>query len=191
LDIIIPLTRLTRKGIPWNFNEECHTAFENLKKVFITAPVLTHWYPDTEMILETDASDYAIAAILNIITEEKDIHPVTFHSQTLNSSELNYDTHNKELLAIFEAFRTWCCYLEGSAKPISVITDHKNLKYFSTTKLLSCQQAQWSEKLAPFNFIIHFQPGKLGTKPNTLTRRWDVYPKGGDSDYASVNLQNF
>jgi hypothetical protein len=190
-DIVIPLTRLTRKGIPWNFNEECHTAFENLKKAFITAPVLTHWYPDAEMILETDASDYAIAAILNIITEEKEIHPVAFHSRTLNSSELNYDTHDKELLAIFEAFRTWRRYLEGSAKPISVITDHKNLEYFSTTKLLSRRQARWSEKLAPFNFVIRFRPGKLGTKPDALTRRWDVYPKGGDSDYASVNPQNF
>src|SRR5262245_55394738 len=190
-DIVIPLTRLTRKDIPWDFNEECRIAFENLKKAFISAPVLTHWYPDAEMILETDASDYAIAAILNIMKEDKEIHPVAFFSRTLNSAELNYDTHDKELLAIHEAFRTWRRYLEGSAKPITVITDHKNLEYFSTTKLLSRRQARWSEHLAPFNFVIRFRPGKLGAKPDALTRRWDVYPKGGDSDYASANPQNY
>jgi len=43
--------------------------------------------------------------------------------------ELNYDTHDKELLAIFEAFHHWHHYLEGSATPIDVVTDHKNLEY--------------------------------------------------------------
>jgi hypothetical protein len=95
------------------------------------------------------------------------IHPVAFHSWTLNSAELNYNTHDKELLAIYEAFLTW---YESSAKPISVITDHKNLEYLSTTKLLSRQQAHWLERLAPFNFVIHFRPGKLGAKPDALTR---------------------
>jgi hypothetical protein len=190
-DIVIPLTRLTRKGVAWDFNEQCLTAFETLKSAFVSAPVLSHWYPDAEMIVETDASDYAIAAILSIFTDDKDLHPVAFHSRTLDSSELNYDTHDKELLAIHEAFRTWRRYLEGSATPVSVITDHKNLEYFSTTKLLSRRQARWSERLAPFNFVIRFRPGKLGTKPDALTRRWDVYPKEGDSDYASANPQNF
>ena len=56
------------------------------------------------MIIETDTSDYAIAAIFSIILPNGEIHPVAFHSRTLTTSELNYDTHNKELLAIFEAF---------------------------------------------------------------------------------------
>ena len=68
--------------------------------------------------------------------------------------------------------------------------DHKNLEYFSTTKLLTCHQAHWLEFLSQFHLVIHFCPGKLGTKPDTLTRRWDVYPKEGDSDYAKINLQN-
>ena len=71
-DIVIPLTRLTRKDMPWNFDDTCRTAFETLKTAFTTAPVLTHWYPDAQMIVETDASDYAIASILNIITEVKE-----------------------------------------------------------------------------------------------------------------------
>ena len=55
------------------------------------------------MIVKTDASNYAIAAIFSIILPNGEIHPVAFHSHTLTTSELNYDTHDKELLAIFEA----------------------------------------------------------------------------------------
>ena len=72
-----------------------------------------------------------------------------------------------------------------------MVMDHKNLKYFSTTKVLTCHQAHWSEYLCQFNIVIHFHPGKLGTKPDSLTRRWDVYPKGGNSNYATINLSNF
>jgi len=113
-----------------------------------------------------------------------------YYSQTLTALELNYDTHDKELLAIFEAFQNWCHYLKGSASPIDVVMDHKNLEYFSTSKVLSCQQAWWSEFLSQFNLVICFRPGKLGAQPDTLTRQWDVYPKEGDSGYAQVNPQN-
>ena len=81
--------------------------------------------------METDASDYTLAAILSIMTKDNEIHPVVFHSRTFSTLELNYDVHNKELLAIFEAFKIWQHYLEGSASPIDVVTDHKNLEYFS------------------------------------------------------------
>jgi len=105
--------------------------------------------------------------------------------------KLNYDIHDKELLAIFKAFKIWRHYLEGSASPIDVIMDHKNLEYFSMTKILICQQARWSEYLSQFNLIIHFHPGHLGSKPDALTRRWDVYPKGGYNGYASMNPHDF
>src|SRR5882724_10872479 len=72
-----------------------------------------------------------------------------------------------------------------------MVTDHWNLQYFSMTKILTRQQAQWSGYLSGFNLIINFRPGKLRTKPNALTRQWDVYLKEGNSDYASVNPQNF
>ena len=107
------------------------------------------------------------------------------------SPELNYNVHDKELLAIFEAFKSWRHYLEGTPTPINVITDHKNLEYFSTTKVLTWRQARWSEFLSQFNLVICFRPGKLRTKPDGLTRRWDVYPKEGERSYAAVNPHNF
>ena len=170
-DIVIPLTRLTRKDTPWNFNENCRRAFNTLKQVFTSAPILTHWVPDAQLVVETNTSDYALAAILSIMTKDNEIHPVAFHSRTFSAPELIYDVHNKELLTIFKAFKIWRHYLEGSASPINVVTDHKNLEYFSTTKILMHRQARWLEYLSQFNLVIRFRPRRLGTKPDALTRR--------------------
>jgi len=105
LDIVIPLTCLTRKDIPWKFDFSYVDALDSLKKAFTSAPILTHWIPDAQLIVETDASDYVLTAILSIVNEDNEVHPVTFHSCTFTVAELNYDTHDKELLAIFEAFK--------------------------------------------------------------------------------------
>jgi hypothetical protein len=127
-EIALPLVRLTRKNIKWEFTDECRKSFETLKAAFTEAPVLSHWMPEHQLTVETDASDYAIAAILSITHSDGEIHPIAFHSRTLGPSELNYDVHDKELLAIFESFRIWRHYLEGPALPVTVITDHKNLE---------------------------------------------------------------
>src|SRR6266481_3575012 len=105
--IAVPLMQLTCKGATWHFTDECHSAFQTLKKAFTMAPVLTHWLPDTPITVETDASDYALAAILSIMTPSGKLHPVAFHSHTFHKPEHNYDVHDKELLAIFEAFTQW------------------------------------------------------------------------------------
>jgi len=86
--------------------------------------------------VKTDASDYALATILSIVNEENEVHPVAFYSCTFTVTELNYDMHNKKLLVIFEAFKIWQHYLEGLAYLIDVVKDHKNLEYFSTTRVL-------------------------------------------------------
>jgi len=87
--------------------------------------------------VETDASDYTLATILSIVNKDNEVHPVVFHSRTFTVAELNYNIHDKELLAIFEVFKIWQHYLEGLAYPINIVTDHKNLEYFSTTKILT------------------------------------------------------
>ena len=118
------------------------------------APVLTHWKPCHSLIVETDASDYALAGILLLQDDDSEIRPIAFLSWTFSGAKLNYDVHDKELLAIYEAFRSWQHYLEGASSQNDVVTDHKNLEYFATTKLLSQQQARWSEYLSAFNMVI-------------------------------------
>src|SRR5260370_27999513 len=100
----------------------------------------------------------------------------------LQSAKWNYDTHDKELLVIYEAFKTWHHYLEGSAKTIDTVMDHKNLEYFTTTKKLTRRQARWSEFLSQFNLSIHFRPGRLGAKPDALTQRPDIYSESAATD---------
>ena len=141
-DIVILLTHLTRKNTPWNFDDNCKIAFNTLKQAFTSTPILTYWVLDAQLVVKTDVSDYALAAILSIMTKDNEIYPIAFHSQMFSALELNYNVHDKELLAIFEAFKIWRHYLEGSASPIDVVMDHKNLEYFSTTKILTRQQAR-------------------------------------------------
>jgi len=92
--------------------------------------------------METDASDYTFTAILSIVNDDNEIYLVAFHSRTFTVAKLNYNTYDKELLAIFEAFKIWRHYLEGLAYFINIVMDHKNLEYFSTTKVLTQRQAQ-------------------------------------------------
>ena len=79
-------------------------------------------------------SNYAITGILSIGCSDGKLCPVAFYFCTLTSSELNYKTHDKELLTILEAFQHWWYCLEGSASSIDIMTSHKNLKYFSSSK---------------------------------------------------------
>jgi len=110
--LTVLLTRLTQKNIPWSWNEEYQNAFKELKVIFILALILTYWNPNTPILVETNVSNYAIVAILSTYIG-KEVHPIAFHSRTLNSAELNYNVHNKGLLVIYEAFRKWRHYLEG------------------------------------------------------------------------------
>ena len=80
--------------------------------------------------------------------------------------------------------------LRGSTHVVLVLSDHKNLEYFATTKLLTRRQVRWSEYLSGFNYLIRYRAGRLGTKPDALTRREDVYPRGEDA-YALANPHTF
>ena len=63
-----------------------------------------HWIPDQPLVVKTDTSDYTLVAILSMYNLDGEFHPIAFHSWTFSSAELNYDVHDKELLAIYEAF---------------------------------------------------------------------------------------
>src|SRR5882672_3944040 len=138
-DIIIPLICLTHKDTPFSWGAYHTKAFGTLKHAFTMEPILAHFNPDNPIVVETDASNYAIAAIISQISpDDGDIHPIVFYSCSMQPAELNYEIYDKELLAIFEAFRKWRNYLEGSEHVVLVLSDHKNLEYFATTKQLTC-----------------------------------------------------
>ena len=101
---------------------------------------------------------------------------MAYFSNKLSPTEINYEIYDKELLAVVRALERWRPELEGTIDPISIITDHKNLEYFMTTKVLNRRQARWSEFLSRFNFVISYKPGKQGGKPDSLTRRSEDLP---------------
>jgi len=94
-----PLTELTKKTKQWTWNDEAEAAFEGLKQSFTTAPILAHFDAQKPVIIETDASDFAIGAVLSQRDEEGRLHPVAFHSRKFQPAEINYEIHDKELQA--------------------------------------------------------------------------------------------
>jgi hypothetical protein len=78
-DITVPLTRLTCKSAPWAWTKKCQSSFDSLKQAFTSASILVQWDPNAQVIVETNASDYALGAILSIVLDGK-IHLVAFHS---------------------------------------------------------------------------------------------------------------
>lgn len=115
-------------------------------------PVLKLPDPSRPFKVEIDASDYAIGGQLGQRDEDRKLHPVAFFSKKLEGPRKNYPIHDKELLAIIEAFEEWRLYLSGTNYEVQVYTDYKNLKYFTTTKVLNARQGRWSEFLLEFNF---------------------------------------
>jgi len=165
--ITVPLTNLLKgSSATFNWGEAQERVFRQLKAAFTTAPLLLHFDPAKPCFVEPDASGSAIAGVLSQpddadgTTGRAHRHPIAFYSRKLNPAEMNYETHDSELLAIVEAFKQWRHYLEGSAHTVTVLTDHNNLRYFMTTKELNGRQARWAEKLARFDFQIIHRPGK-------------------------------
>jgi hypothetical protein len=109
--------------------------------------------------VETDVSDFALGAILSQFGIDGLMHPVAFYSWKLTSAEINYQVYDMELLAIITTFEQWRPYLAGAQHRVQVLTDHKNLLYFTTTRTLNRRQARWSIFLANFNFEIQYQLG--------------------------------
>jgi len=173
------LTELTKKDREWSWNPEADAAFTELKQRVTTAPILVHFDPAKEVIIETEISDFAIGAVLSQRDEEKRLHPVAFHSRKFQPAEVNYKIHDKELLAVVDAFKHRRRYCEGATHQVQVYSDHQNLEYFTTTKVLNRWQARWIQELAGINFRIYYQPGTQNGKPDALSRHSEYRPEKG------------
>ena len=145
--------------------------FTELRQAFLKAPILHHFDPEHHIWIETDVSGYAIGGVLNQLTLD-DLgrwHPVAFFSRKMISAETKYETHDGELLAIVEAFKTWRHYLEGSQHEVLVLTDHNNLRRFMDTKSLSSRQVRWAQELSRYNFRIDSCQGKANGAADALS----------------------
>ena len=101
---------------------------------------------------------------------------MAYLSKKLSPAEVNYEIHDKELLGIIRSLEEWRPELMSTARTFNILTDHKNLEYFMTTRWLSERQVRWSEMLSRFRFQIKHRPGKLNARADALSRRGQDVP---------------
>jgi hypothetical protein len=135
-----PLNDLMRKDKPWHWGQEQQDAFDTLKQAFSSTPVLVTYDYTRRTVLETDASDWASGGVLSQYDNEGVLRPVAYFSSRHSPTECNYEIYDKELLAIIKALEEWRPEIQGTKKPTEILTDHKNLQTFTTTKVLSQRQ---------------------------------------------------
>jgi hypothetical protein len=148
------------KKMQWLWGEEQEEAFKWLKEAFTAAPVLTHYDPLRQLLIETDASGFAAGAILSQLEQDAQWRPIAYWSRQCTPAETNYSTHDQELLAIVEALRQWRHYPDGAKHPVRVLTDHNNLTGFMKIPRLIGRQARWLTDLSEFDFHIQYRQGK-------------------------------
>ena len=164
-----PLIDLTKKNLPWNWTPSQQQAFDQLKHLFLSQPVLHIPDLSSPFAIATDASKYASGAILLQTDSNGEWHPCSYLSQSFFPVERNYDIYDHELLAVIHALKTWRHYLHGSPFPIQVFTNHKNLTYFRKPQVLNCQQARWLLDLADFDLTMIHVPGSHLAGPDALS----------------------
>jgi hypothetical protein len=121
--ITTPLTTLTCKDKPFSWNPTAQAAFDTLEMTFTSAPILIHPDLAKPFIVETDATNFALGAILSQFGIDGLLHLVAFYSRKLTSAKINYQVYDKELLAIITAFEQWRPYLAGAQHRVEVLTD--------------------------------------------------------------------
>ena len=136
--------------------------FTQLRKAFTGALILQQFDWECHIRIETDASGYAIGGVLSQLTLDNlgQWHPVAFYSQKMIPAKTWYKTHDSELLAIVEAFKTWRHYLEGCNHKILMLIDYNNLSRFMDTKILSFHQVWWAKELSRYHFRIDYCKSK-------------------------------
>jgi transposase InsO family protein len=188
-EIATPLTDLTGKDVPFCWTGLQQTAFETLKCRLTTVDVLAHPDPDRPYVVTTDASGFAISGVLSQDQADGTRRPVAYMSRKMNAAERRYATHDKELLAIVKAVEHWRCYLEGSAHPILLLSDHRSLQHLNTQPNLTDRQARWVEKLSDFEFRIEYIKGDVNRMADELSRRAD-YETEADAERAAESAKN-
>ncbi len=171
-----------RKTEPFRFTRGATIAFLLLRQKFTQAPILRHFDPTLRIMVETDASKFAVGGILSQLygdRTEARWHPIAFFSKKLSPAEQRYEVHDGELMAIVYTFRQWSQYLRGASDVITVRTDHHNLKYFMTKRKLTGRQARWADALAEFDFIIEYRTGRTNPADGP-SRRPDLADSEGE-----------
>ena len=164
-----PLTMLTRKNIKWQWSKEQEDAFEGLKTALSEAPVLRPPQWGKPWIIDCDASNTAVGAVLS--QEEPDTkeeHPVYYYSRLLNSAERNYSTTDRECLAVIAAVKKFRVYVLGA--PLEIRTDHTAVRQLLNKVDATGRYARWVCIMSEFDFTLRYRPGPKHGNADGLSR---------------------
>ncbi|GBM74824.1 Transposon Ty3-I Gag-Pol polyprotein [Araneus ventricosus] len=163
-----PLHKLTEARSNFNWTEECEKSFNSLKQALITSPVLTYPRTDKEFILDTDASNEGIGAVLSQkIGNEECV--IAYFSKSLGKPERNYCVTRKELLAIVKSIEHFHHYLYG--RKFLLRTDHASLRWLLNFREPEGQIARWIQRLQEYDFEIQHRKGTSHGNADALSRR--------------------
>lgn len=162
-----PLTRLTRKNQVWIWGSEQYQAFNELKRLLTTAPILVQADFSRPFILRTDASNYALGAVL-LQGDGNQERPIEYASRLLNSAERNYSTTEREALAVVWAVERFRPYLDSH--PVIIGSDHQPLRWLLSLKSPTGRLVRWALKLQAFDIQFQYTPGKANVVADTLSR---------------------
>ncbi|SGY95245.1 BQ5605_C036g11481 [Microbotryum silenes-dioicae] len=183
-----PLAGLTSKNanvrLMWGAEQERH--FNAIKAIVTSLPCLKpidHTDSADPLWVMTDASNVGIGAVLLQGQDWRKAHPVAYWSRQYISAEVNYPTHEQELLAVVDALRQWRVNLMGVH--FHVLSDHESLKYLKTQENLSKRQARWVERLADYDFDITYIPGGENTVADAMSRY--SFPQGEPDSVQAVS----
>jgi predicted aspartyl protease len=154
-----PLHDLTKKDTPWQWHSEQQKAFNELKRRFCEEPILKVYDPELPTRVEVDASGFATGGILSQKSHDGLWHPVAYRSQSMSKEERNYPIYDREMLGLIRALEDWRHFVEGIS--FEVITDHKNMEWWTTMQDLSRRQARWAIFLSRFTFKVTYKKGEL------------------------------
>ena len=163
-----PLYKLTEAKTEFVWTGQCQQAFDGLKGLLTSARVLAYPTREGRFVLDTDASDHGIGAVLSQLQDGVE-RPIAFASRTLSKSERNYCVTRRELLAIVEFVKQHRHYLQGAR--FSIRTDHAPLRSVINAKDPEGQLARWIEFLSTFDFEIQYRAGQRHQNADALSRR--------------------
>lgn len=163
-----PLTLLTKKNQSWKWEEAQVDAFKKLKELLTSAPILTQPDYNLPFVLRTDASNYALGAVLLQGESPREERPIVYASRLLTPAERNYSTTEREALAVVWAVEKFRGYIDGHE--VRVSSDHQPLKWLLTLKSPAGRLVRWAMKLQSFNLIVDYTPGKANVIADTLSR---------------------
>ena len=172
LTLLQPLNNLLKRKIKWKWSDECK-AFQEIKKLLASAPVLAHYNPELPIRLAGDTSAYGIGAVISHQFPDGTERPVAYASRTLTSTERNYSQLEKEALALVYGVQKFHQYLYG--RQFVLVTDHKPLTTILGHKhgipsLAAARLQRWALILSAYSYVIEFRPTRQHANADGLSR---------------------